>query len=172
MTARQPETELDARFSSREASATPWDEAERILREAEIFWISTVRRDGRPHVTPLIAVWLDGSLFFSTGPGEQKARNLEHSPLCTLTTGRNRIGEGLDVVVEGAAVNVRDDERLQPVAEAYVAKYGEDWRFTVRGGEFVHRDGESSALVYELAPVTAFGFAKGAFGQTRWRFAR
>jgi len=31
----------------------------------------------------------------------------------------------------------------------------------VEGGE---------ALVYAIAPVTAFGFAKGTFSQTRWRF--
>jgi len=27
------------------------------------------------------------------------------------------------------------------------------------------------ALVFRVAPVTAFGFAKSPYGQTRWRFA-
>jgi nitroimidazol reductase NimA-like FMN-containing flavoprotein (pyridoxamine 5'-phosphate oxidase superfamily) len=172
MTALQPETERDARYSGEDAIGTPWADAEAVLREAEIFWISTVRSDGRPHVTPLIAVWPDGALAFCTGAAEQKARNLARTASCTLTTGCNRIGEGLDVVVEGEAVRVRDDERLRSHAEAYVAKYGEGWRFGVRDGEFVHRGGESTAPVYELAPVTAFGFSKGEFSQTRWRFAR
>lgn len=35
-----------------------------------------MRADGRPHVTPLVAVWLDGAPHFSTGPAEQKAVNL------------------------------------------------------------------------------------------------
>ena len=48
----------------------------RLLETAELFWISTVRTDGRPHVTPLPAVWLDDVLYFCTGPGEQKAVNL------------------------------------------------------------------------------------------------
>ncbi len=48
-----------------------------MLEASEIFWLSTVRRDGRPHVTPLPAMWLDGALHFCTGPEEQKAKNLE-----------------------------------------------------------------------------------------------
>ena len=35
-------------------------------------WLTTVRADGRPHVTPLVAVWLDDAIHFSTGPEEQK----------------------------------------------------------------------------------------------------
>ena len=76
----------------------------------------------------------------------------------------------IDVVVEGEAVRVRDEARLARIAAAYVAKYGSDWQFDVRDGAFAH--GESTALVFEVAPVKAFGFAKGAFSQTRWRFAR
>jgi hypothetical protein len=127
-----------------------------------------VRADGRPHVTPLIAVWLDGALYFSTGAEEQKCRNLAHNPLCALTTGCNAIGEGLDIVVEGKAVNIRDEAKLERVAGAYVAKYGSDWRFDVVDGAFSHAGGV--ALVFEVAPVKAFGFGKGAFSQTRWTF--
>src|SRR5919198_5237455 len=54
----QPVTELDTRFSDRDAVATDWATTRRTLEEAELFWISTVRADGRPHVTPLVAVWL------------------------------------------------------------------------------------------------------------------
>lgn len=50
-------TELDGRFSDPGAEPTPWAQTEQTLREAQLFWISTVRRDGRPHVTPLVAVW-------------------------------------------------------------------------------------------------------------------
>ena len=48
-------------------------------------------------------------------------------------------------------------------------KYGEEWRFEVRDGAFDHEHGR--ALVFEVAPRTAFGFGKGeTFSQTRWRF--
>jgi nitroimidazol reductase NimA-like FMN-containing flavoprotein (pyridoxamine 5'-phosphate oxidase superfamily) len=171
----QPATKLDARFSSAGARPTEWAEAQEILEEAGVFWISTVRTDGRPHVTPLISVWLDGSLFFCTGPEERKAKNLANNPHCILTTGSKALDEGLDIVVEGDAARVSDDATLQRIADAYVSKYGSDWRFGVRDGAFVHdRANEGSiALVFEVAPKTVFGFRKGdVFSQTRWRFGR
>jgi uncharacterized pyridoxamine 5'-phosphate oxidase family protein len=155
--------------------ATPWSDAESQLARAEVFWVSTVRPDGRPHVTPLISVWLDGALYFCTGPDERKAKNLAQNPHCILTTGCNGLGEGLDVVVEGDAVRVTDDAKLRSIADAYVSKYGSDWRFGVGDGAFIHEGAHegSVALVYEVAPTTAFGFGKGEeFSQTRWRFQR
>jgi len=73
------QTELDARFSSEGAKPTAWPEARKHLEGAELYWLTTVRADGRPHVTPLIAVWLDGAMHFCTGASEQKAKNLEHN---------------------------------------------------------------------------------------------
>ncbi len=170
MTLREPTTHLAERFSSPDATARPWSEASDRLEQAELYWLSTVRPDGRPHVTPLIAVWVDERLYFCTGGDERKARNVAANPSCVLMTGCNTLHEGLDVVVEGEAVNVRDDARLQVIADAYVAKYGEEWRFTVAGGEF-HLEGEDSpALVFEVAPTTVFAFGKGEpYSQTRYR---
>jgi nitroimidazol reductase NimA-like FMN-containing flavoprotein (pyridoxamine 5'-phosphate oxidase superfamily) len=74
---KEPTTTLDSRFGEPNASATTWDETLAVIRDAELFWISTVRADGRPHVTPLVAVWLDGALHFSTGDEEQKSLNLK-----------------------------------------------------------------------------------------------
>jgi hypothetical protein len=42
--------ELDARFSAPDAAPTPWADVDPALQDAELFWISTVRADGRPHV--------------------------------------------------------------------------------------------------------------------------
>jgi hypothetical protein len=35
-----------------------WPEARRRLEEADTYWLATVRADGRPHVVPVLAVWL------------------------------------------------------------------------------------------------------------------
>jgi nitroimidazol reductase NimA-like FMN-containing flavoprotein (pyridoxamine 5'-phosphate oxidase superfamily) len=168
MSGAQPTTELDARYSGPDAAAMPWSRARAALEEAELFWLSTVRPDGRPHVTPLLAVWLDDSLHFCTGPAERKARNLDHNPHCVLTSGCNALGKGLDLVVEGRAVPVRDDDTLHRLADRYESKYGEGWHFDVRDGAFDGGGGE--ATVYRVTPVIAFGFGKGEFSQTRWRF--
>ncbi|WP_418956713.1 pyridoxamine 5'-phosphate oxidase family protein [Streptomyces tritici] len=162
-------TELDPRYSDEKAAPLPWPEAERRLAAAEVFWLSTVRPDGRPHVTPLIAVWSGGALHFCTGPAERKARNLERNPEVVLTTGAGLLHEGLDLVVEGKAVRVMDEPRLQALAAAYEEKYGPEWHMEVREGGFGGEGG--GAVVFAVAPRTVFGFAKGhPYGQTRWRF--
>ena len=56
---------------------------------------------GRPHVSPLVTVWFDDALWFSTGATEQKAINLHTNRRVVVTTGCNSWDHGLDVVVEG-----------------------------------------------------------------------
>jgi hypothetical protein len=129
-----------------------------------------VRPDGRPHVTPLIAVWLDGAMHFCTGVDERKRRNLASNTQCILTTGCNLYAEGLDIVIEGQAVQVTDDAVLRAIAEAFEGKYGSDWHFEVKDGAFQGQGG-ADAWVYRVDPVTVFGYGRGEqASQTRWRF--
>ena len=132
----EPKAELDARFSAPGAVSTPWENVREAIEEAELFWISTARADGRPHVTPLPAVWLDGAVHFCTGAAEQKGVNLARNPSCILTTGTNTWKRGLDVVIEGAARQVTDEIRLRRLADAWVTKYHGDWRFEVANNAF------------------------------------
>ena len=170
MAGKEPVAELDPRYSDDGVAAPDWAEARDRLEKAELFWVTTVRPDGRPHITPLLSLWLDDALYFCTGPTERKAKNLVHNPHCVLTTGRNVLDEGLDIVVEGDAVKVGDEAKLRRIAEVYESKYGSDWHFDVRDGAF-HSVAGGEALVYEVVPSAAFGFGKGEFTQTRWRFA-
>lgn len=179
--AKEPSTELDARYSSAlnprpgaaDVTPTEWAQAQCQLQSAEIFWVSTVRPDGRLHVTPVIAAWHEGRLFFSTGAGEQKARNLAHDGHCALTTGGNALARGLDLVVEGRAEPVADPAVLEEVIAAYEAKYGA--HITSPEGTF-HGLGDAfrkgDAVVYAVAPATAYGFGRddGTYTHTRWTF--
>ncbi|NDL56591.1 pyridoxamine 5'-phosphate oxidase family protein [Phytoactinopolyspora mesophila] len=171
MTTDEPTTELDRRYSDEDAEPVAWAEARRALAEAELSWISTVRPDGRPHVTPLLTVWEDGALHFTTGPEERKCRNLQGNPHVVLTTGTNTLYGGLDLVVEGTAVRVADEETLHGLAKAWVTKYGETWRFDVADGAFRHSGGTGEAWVFRVEPRSAFGFGKAPYSQTSWRFA-
>ncbi|UQX04429.1 pyridoxamine 5'-phosphate oxidase family protein [Streptomyces sp. RerS4] len=179
--AKRPTTELDARYSSAltprpgaaDVTATEWTEAQRQLEAAEIFWVSTVRPDGRLHVTPVIAAWHGGVLYFSTGPGEQKAKNLAHDAHCALTTGGNSLTEGLDLVVEGTARPVEDRAELEEVIAAYEAKYGAHITSpegTFHGIDDAFRRGD--AVLFGVAPTTAYGFGRddGVYSHTRWTF--
>jgi hypothetical protein len=64
--AEDPVAELEPRFSSDDATAIPWSEAFRALGSAEIYWLTTVRPDGHPHVTPLIAFGFGRGTFSQT----------------------------------------------------------------------------------------------------------
>ncbi|HEX6391235.1 MAG TPA: pyridoxamine 5'-phosphate oxidase family protein [Solirubrobacteraceae bacterium] len=168
MTASAPTGDFDARFSAPEAGPTPWPEVVDALERAELYWLSTVRADGRPHVTPLIGLFAEDAMHFCTGLEEQKARNLEHHARVALTTGTNTWAEGLDVVVEGTAVRVSDQDALQRLADAYEAKYGSFWHFDVGGDGFVQNG--SSAAVFRVAPAKVLAFAKQPHAQTTYRF--
>ena len=165
----EPVAELDARFGDPGASPTPWSEARALLETAKVYWLSTVRPDGRPHVTPIAAVWVDGALHFTTGKAERKAKNLERNAQVVATTGSNLL-EGLDVVVEGEAVLVTDEARLQRLADAYISKYDDLFVFHVRDKALWIEGSEDPGLAFELRPTKAFGFSKAPYSQTRWRF--
>ncbi|MGA3362213.1 MAG: pyridoxamine 5'-phosphate oxidase family protein [Solirubrobacteraceae bacterium] len=171
MAVERPVAELHTGFSSPGATASDWAEGRRHIDAAEVFWLSTVRPDGRPHVTPLLAVWRDDAMYFCTGPDERKAKNLRQNQHCILTTGQNGL-DGLDVVVEGDAVEVSDGAELALVANTYESKYGA--HFTAPEGTWYGLGDAMRAgkvLVYRVAPATILGFAKGEqFSQTRWRF--
>jgi nitroimidazol reductase NimA-like FMN-containing flavoprotein (pyridoxamine 5'-phosphate oxidase superfamily) len=164
-----PTTTLDPRFSDAGATATSWSAARAVLEAAQLSWISTVRADGRPHVTPLVAVWLDDALYFTTGADEQKEVNLRGNPHVVVTTGCNDWTGGLDVVVEGDAVRVSDDALLQRLAAAWRTKWDGQWEYEARDGAFWHPGG-GAASVYEVAPRKVLAFGKGAFTHTTHRF--
>jgi nitroimidazol reductase NimA-like FMN-containing flavoprotein (pyridoxamine 5'-phosphate oxidase superfamily) len=153
------------------AMPAQWPGALELLEKSSAtYWLATVRPDGTPHVRPVLAVWVDGRLYFCAGERTRKAKNLALKSHCAVTVER----EPLDLVVEGIAAKVRDAERLQRVADAYASEY--DWHVTVRDGAFHDTEGAPTAGpppydVYEVIPTTAFGFGTDeSFSPTRWRF--
>ncbi|HEX4490274.1 MAG TPA: pyridoxamine 5'-phosphate oxidase family protein [Acidimicrobiia bacterium] len=173
-----PTTALDARFSAPDASPTSWADTVTVLESAQLFWLTTVRADGRPHVTPLVAVWVDDAVHFATGETEQKALNLRANSHVILTTGTNDWERGLDVVVEGEAVRNTDDATLRRLADAFGTKWDGQWQYEARDGAFFSpteagggaAGADRAALVFSVAPTKVLAFGKGTFAQTRHRF--
>jgi|ERR1022692_450364 general stress protein 26 len=164
-----PVTTLDERYSDPSAVAITWEVTQRAIENAELFWLTTVRADGRPHSTPLVAVWNDGALHFTTGSEEQKSVNLRTNAHVALTTGCNDWREGIDIVVEGDALRTTDQVVLERLIETWRTKWDGRWEFSAREGNFYHSAG-FEVLAFSVVPNKILAFAKGTFGHTVHRF--
>ncbi len=134
-------------------------------------FLSTVGADNRPHSAGIGALWLDGDLYFTSGPSTQKSRHLAMNPACTISM---RL-EGIDLVFEGDATRVTDGPTLEQVA----ARYREGgWPAAVEHDAFTAPFSAPSAgpppwYLYRLAFHTVFGVASAEpNGATRWCFDR
>src|SRR3954451_21572799 len=96
-----------------------WAEVERRLRQSHDYWCATVRPDGTPHVMPVWGIWLDHRLWFSSGLGSRKARNLAVEARCTVTTDDARD----PVVVDGVAERLTAAAALADFVAAVNLKY-------------------------------------------------
>jgi general stress protein 26 len=166
MTGSEPTAQLVKDFSDPDAVALPWSEVVAVLESSEMFWLSTVRRDGRPHVVPLPAMWLHGRLHFCTGQQEQKARNIDANANCVLTTGTNTYRSGIDVVVEGTAQRVTDNATLVRLSRLWKDKL--DWVFDVGEGVFLDASATHPAWVFAIASTKVLAFTKNPYSQTRY----
>jgi hypothetical protein len=169
MTDRQPTETTNLDRYGHEPLA--WSQAVAALDasgSADVTWfLGTVGPDGRPHAAGVGAQWHEGDLFFTSGPGARKSRNLAANPAATLSVHL----EGIDLVFEGTAVRVTDRATLQAVAARY-SDHG--WPAMVEGDALTApysapSAGPSPWHVYRLRYDVVFGVAQGA---TRWRFAQ
>ncbi|SEF17241.1 pyridoxamine 5'-phosphate oxidase family protein [Jiangella alba] len=153
-------------MSTDEADLLPWPVAAELLAAVPKYWLATGRADGRPHVMPVLGVWLGGTLAVSSRPGSVKARNLRRDGDCVVTAAT----DGGDLVVEGTAVHVTGAARQRELAAAFAAKY--DWRFGLRDGR-VYDDslpGSPEYAFFEITPAKGFGYGADGLTATRWRF--
>ena len=163
-------------YGNAAAPPPPWSEIDERLTDAQLYWLVTVRRDGRPHAVPLCGVWHRGEFVFATGDAEQKMRNLEGNPHVTVTAGPLGAGgwaTGKDIAVEGVAERIVDELELRRLAGLWREKYGDDWVFEVHDGQFFEvsdsGDGHGGARVFRVTPSKVLVFGDD-HGQTRYRF--
>lgn len=149
----------------------PWSRAKEQLDAGGpgTFWLATTRPDGRPHIAAVGALWQDDKIYFTTGAGTRKGRNLAKNAACSFSVSL----KGLDVVIEGTAVKVTDDATLQGLAKRY---RDSGWPASVADGAFTAEYSAPSAGpppwdVYVVTPTVSVGVAtEEPHGATRWRF--
>ncbi len=175
-----PEGTISPSYGNKSADVPVWGDISQRLTTANLYWMITVRRDGRPHAVPLVGVWRDDTFFFCTGEQEQKMRNIQTNASVVVTAGplgAEGWSRGKDIAVEGRAERVLDDTELISLAGAWFDKYGDDWRFVARNGQFFELSGSGGgrgdgdgdgAMVFRVAPSKAIVFGDD-HGQTTYR---
>jgi Pyridoxamine 5'-phosphate oxidase len=174
MTERAPTrtTNLD-RYGS---DALPWSRAHVELAKGSTgpdttHFLGTIGPDGRPHVAGVGAAWLDGDLYFTSNLASRKARNLAANPACTIAVKL----AGIDLTLEGAAVQVSNAATLERIAAIY--RNG-GWPAEVAGDALTAPFSAPSAgpppwHLFRFTFDTVVGVATAEpFGATRWQFAR
>jgi hypothetical protein len=76
---------------------------------------------------------------------------------------------GIDIVVEGDAIQVTDEGLLKRLVELWTTKWDGRWQYEIRRGAFY---GENATIpVFVVTATRVFAFAEGpTFGQTRHQF--
>lgn len=137
-----------------------WSWAEQLLHDAPIYWVATVGPDGRPHVTPIWGVWVDGAFWMEGGANTRRFRNLAVNPAAVVTIERGNDA----LILDGDAELVRDLDaglvgRLLQAYAKYVATHGyraeaENWRHGI----------------WRVRPRKVLGWSSFPADTTRWTF--
>jgi hypothetical protein len=173
MTDRQPieTTNLD-RYGF---DALPWARPHDLIANgdpsADFTWfLGTTGPDGRPHAAGVGAAWHDGDLYFTSGDGTKKSKQLAANPAASISV---RLA-GIDLVFEGEVTRVTDRSTLDAVVKRFNAG---GWPATVEGDAFTAPFSAPSAgpppwNLYRFTFEKVIGVATAEpYGATRWRFA-
>lgn len=127
----------------------PWSWVDARLTRARNYWIATVTAKGRPYSRPVWAIWLDETLYFSTGESGTR-RNLDRGTEVSV----NLESGDECVILEGRAEVEQDVAHLRRVVGAYTTKYG--WPMEPKIGEW-----------YAIAPRVVFAWISDGTGEDR-----
>jgi PPOX class probable F420-dependent enzyme len=121
--------------------------------------LTTVRRDGRPQLSPVsMGIDADGRVVVSTYPDRAKARNLRRDPRASVCVLSDDF-DGAWVQVDGTAEVLDLPDALEPLVDYYRAIAGEhpDWD---EYREAMRRQGKSliRITVERWGPIATGGF--------------
>lgn len=143
-----------------EFKTTPWEVARERLVNPEYqrtSWLATTRPDGRPHLMPVITTWIDDALHLVVGEGTRKGRNLADDSHCVVATSSTTL-PSLDIVIEGRAEPVTDEDAVRHLAEVYRTS---GWPLEAMGdkvdGPNAPTAGPPPYTIFRIVPSKVFG---------------
>ena len=127
-----------------------WRTLEARLGREMTIWIVTVRRDGRPHMTPVWYVWLNDRVYIATGTDTQKFTNLRFNQAVALALpDTERV-----VILEGEA-HATDRKTSDKLGEYFFNKYEWDFRY----------DEDADWRLVEITPHRIMAWGDGFEGE-------
>ncbi|HEU5013036.1 MAG TPA: pyridoxamine 5'-phosphate oxidase family protein [Roseiflexaceae bacterium] len=144
----------------------PWSSAREHWEWARVYWICTVRPNGRPHVSPVWGVWVDDVLYFDGSPETRRMRNIAANPHIAVHLDSDSAGNEA-FTAEGIAHAVQRPDRAlaERIAAAYRAKYAADG-YAPEPGQW------DEGGLYAMQPRVALGWTSFLKDATRWQFDR
>ena len=100
-----------------------WRTIEARLGREPTIWLSTVRRDGQPHMVPVYFIWLDQKIYIATSSYSQKYNNLRYNQNVSLA-----LADSFNVVILEGEAHAAKRDTVEQIAEYFRHKY--EWDFT------------------------------------------
>lgn len=101
-----------------------WRTMEARLGRESTIWVVTVRRDGRPHLTPVWYIWLEDRIYIAIGTDSQKFANLHGNQSVALS-----LSDTESVIILEGEAHAADRSTSDNVGEYFFHKYEWDFRY-------------------------------------------
>jgi len=139
--------------SAARASGQARPQAEAALREDPVVWLSSVQRDGRPHLVPVWFHWDGERIVAFSKPGARKVDNLRDQPRVMLAVGTP--GPDFEVELIEATAELPANSASDVMPQGFGAKYRELLR---RAGMTVQHFAEVYSQPIVLRPTRFLGY--------------
>jgi PPOX class probable F420-dependent enzyme len=123
------------------------------LREDPVVWLSSVQRDGRPHLVPVWFHWDGDRIVAFSKPNARKVDNLRDDPRVMLAVGTP--GIDFDVELIEATAELPAAPAAEVIDEGFGAKYRDLLR---RAGLTVQRFAEVYSQPIVIRPTRFLGY--------------
>jgi len=126
---------------------------EAALRDDPVVWLSSVQRDGRPHLVPVWFHWDGERIVAFSKPHARKVDNLRGQPSVMLAVGTP--GPDFEVELIEATAELPEESAASLIPAGFGAKYRELLR---RAGLTVQRYAEVYSQPIVLRPTRFLGY--------------
>lgn len=111
-------------YADQPKSHVAWEYVEKQLADSLHYWMCSVRLDGRPHVVPRWAVYVDGKLYYDGSPETRHARNILENPHVSVHL--EDAQKAIILYGESALAGKPSADLAKRLAREYKAKYGKE----------------------------------------------